>query len=374
MRAWPILLGLAACTDPAIEMRLALPGADAARGFDLSCTGAVTVRIVGNDLGDDKHPGDAVTSCVDLTTPPQSFADLQRAISGRFSFAIPGSGLAAVQIAGFKGRCDDHLESHEAVFYGGAMRGDGDTLAIPVVPNLSCSTARSYNVRVVDLTALTATGSCSTPLDPTAVFAADIRPRMLGDRASRMMLEVGVSIASAPGGTATVASYAAAASDRSCVAVGYQGSLTGGLACVNPTAPTLCGDPGEIEITALPQASASSSTDAALVKQYGSPVFGAVWEPSSSSSSETALAGATVELADPSQGKIVYGDIGFGVPPTVTPIPNAQSTNASGLFIAYIRGEPTNLIVRAPGHATQTLRVASTPDWPSTLIAVLPPL
>jgi hypothetical protein len=368
---WVVALALAACSDPVLEMHLALPGSDATHNFDLSCTGAVAVQVIGKDLGDAQ--AEILRDCVDLSGPPQSFDDIQRAISGRFSFGMPRSGLLGVQLTGFQGSCNDSLDSHEAVFYGGAPRGGSDSLTIPLVPNISCGATQPYPVRVLDLATLTLTDTCAAPPDATTVFAADIHPRMIGDAAPRMMLERGVSSVSAPAGKGTVQAYAAAVDSRSCIALGYQGTLDGGARCMDHDAWTLCGEGDEDEVASLPRQVIMDSTDPALVRQYGPPVFGAVWELSDSFV-KSAIGGATVALQDPAQGKVVYVDTpGILTLTTLTPIENARSTAASGLFVVYLRGEPTNLIVSAPGHVTQTLKIASAPDWPSsTLVAVLP--
>jgi hypothetical protein len=183
-----------------------------------------------------------------------------------------------------------------------------------------------------------------------------------------MLLERGASRVLALLGSATVASYAAAASDRTCIAVGSEGTANGGVECVNPTAPTLCADSSKLEVATLPLAYAERSREPSLVAQYGPPVFGAVFEPTDSDT-EIPIAGATVELAGPARGKVFYLQRGAD---RFTRIDGATATGADGLFVAYLHGEPTNLIVKAAGHVAQTLQVASTPDFPSTLLAALP--
>lgn len=358
---------LVACTEPAIEMTLALPGPAATQGFDLSCVGAVSVSVLGRNLAD---PQDTLGDCVDLTTPPKTFADIQQAISGRFSFGLPRSGLAGVQLSGVKGSCSDHVSSRESVFYGGAPHAGGDHMTIPLVPNISCDKAVTYSVSVIDLLSLATDHSCSSPDDLSRVFAADMRPRLMGDQLPRMMLERGASEAFALLGSGSVTSYSAAADGHACIAVGYQGTVNAGVECVNPAAPTLCADTGELEVASLPLAYTDLSREADLVAQYGSPVFGGVWEPTSSNT-EISIANATVELADPTQGKVFYVQRGAT---QLTRIPGALGTNAEGWFVAYLHGEPTDLIIKAAGHVSQTIRVASTPDWPSTVIVGLPQL
>jgi hypothetical protein len=167
-----------------------------------------------------------------------------------------------------------------------------------------------------------------------------------------------------------VASYSATADDQACIAVGYQGTVNSGVECVNPAAPTLCGDTGQLELAVLPQAYVDMSREADLVARYGEPVFGAVWEPTNSST-EIAIPDATVELSDPTQGAVFYVQRGAA---RFTRIDGAHGTNAEGWFVAYIRGEPTNLIVKAAGHAPHSIQVGTTPDWPSTVLVALPRL
>ena len=362
-----IASSLAACTDPVIEMSLALPSPDAAQGFDLSCVGAVSVGVIAQGMAD-TNP--VLGDCVDLATPPRTFADLQQAIHGRFSFSLPSSGLAAVQLSGVKGHCGDLVSSRESVFYGGAPHTGGDRMTIPVVPNISCDKARSYDVSVVDLLSLATDHSCSWPDDLPRVFAADIRPRLTGEQMPRMILERGASEDFALLGSGTVASYSAAADSRACIAVGYQGTDNGAVECVNPTAPTLCADTGALELATLPLSYTAMSREAALAAQSGEPVFGGVWEPTNTNT-EIAIANATVELADPAAGQVFYVQRGAT---QFTRIDGAQGTNAEGWFVAYIRGESTELIVKAAGHAQKTIRIASTPDLPSTVLVALPKL
>jgi hypothetical protein len=185
-----------------------------------------------------------------------------------------------------------------------------------------------------------------------------------------MLFEWGASEVQAPDGRGTLGSYAATHDSRSCIAVGYEGTINGGAGCVNPTVPTLCAAPGELEIASLPLPYAALSTEDALAEQYGEPVFGAVWEPSDVAT-KAPIANATVELADPAQGKVFYLQRGAT---QFTRLDGARGTGADGLFVAYLRGDPTSLIIKAAGHTPQTLRVATTPDWPSTVIVALPRL
>jgi hypothetical protein len=287
-------------------------------------------------------------------------------VAGRFEVPLPQSGLAGVELQGFTGLCDD-LIPYESIFYGGA-KYDGGSLELPVVPNLSCNRRQSYRVRPVDLLALTTTRTCA-PVSGL-VFSANIRPRLLGDIASPATFEFGASAANTVNGVSTIESFAAA-ENGTCVAAGFtQEPTIGGGGCINTGAPTLCAQPGEIELPVVPYVYAGSSRDQQLFLDYGEPVFGAAWEVGTSPT-KTPIAGATVELADPSQGKVVYverADNRFVVRP------GATSTNAEGLFMVYLKGAPTTLTVKAPQHRQQTYTVGSSPDFPSVLLAALPRL
>lgn len=358
-----IIAGLAGCAEPAIEMHLALPSPAAAQGFDVSCVSAVAVSAVGRDAGGGGRAADQLDACVDLSVAPRTFADIPQAVAGRFALGLPRSGLVGVALRGLRGRCSD-ATPREPVFYGGAPR-DGDQLSIPIVPNLSCDKPRSYTVSVTDLANLAANHSCLPPIEIPAVFAADIHPRLLGDQLPRMTLEAGPTVTTI--GAATVDSFAATADSRACVAVGFTGLANAGVSCVNLGAPTLCASTGQVELATLPLAYASASRDPGLVAQYGEPVFGTVWHAPGGTSAP--LPGATVELTDPSQGKVFYVEHGAN---QLTRNDAARATTADAWFVAYIRGEPAGLIVRAAGHVTQTVRVASTPELPATVLVVLP--
>src|SRR5690242_9632399 len=108
MRVAALLL-LAACTDPAIDMTLSFPANNAS--FDLSCVGAVDVLpiAVGDtkslDIGYRERATMDPTPCIDLATPPTSFADVEAQIRGKLDLPLPPGGLAAIEIRGRDGTC-----------------------------------------------------------------------------------------------------------------------------------------------------------------------------------------------------------------------------------------------------------------------------
>jgi len=147
------------------------------------------------------------------------------------------------------------------------------------------------------------------------------------------------------------------------IAMGFESGSKFAGSCINPGAPTLCAAPGEIELPVIDDVYAGNSIETAMVQQYGEPVFGAVWQQTA----RLPAVGATVELEDPSAGKVVYVEPGAG---KMSPIAGATSTGPDGMFMVYLKG-PTKLIVRQ-GASEQRLMVASTYLEPPTVLAVLP--
>ena len=136
----------------------------------------------------------------------------------------------------------------------------------------------------------------------------------------------------------------------------------------DPAAPTLCAGPNELEIAAINGVVAFNSIDTALTQKYGQPVFGAVWKASPAATvTKAPIAGATVALEDPTQGKVVYVEPGASKLTATA----GTSTGPSGMFIVYLKGESSTVIVRS-GASQQRYTIASQAALPPTLLAVLP--
>lgn len=365
MRLAFALFGMvAACAEPAYELSFDRPD-DIPAGFDMSCATAVGVYAVGEDRGTFETPPDVEYTCIDLPRGPSSFADVESMIRGKIDLPLPASGLAAVGIAGFMGRCDDPVPYHETVYYGGAPFTGGDALRIPFHTNVSCASQTQYTVRSIDLIALAETGQCQSP--PGQIFPATIRPYLLGDGFPLMMFEFGNDGAESTTGVATVKSFTSAG-PQSCIALGAAGMSTvafGGGGCLNTTAPKLCGTEHEVAVT--PLSFSGKSRDDALLAEYGEPVIGVVL-----STAKAPIAGATISVAgDASAAKVIYATPDGTRTQLVDT--NGSATNASGFFLIYLKGMPTQITVSAPGHRAQTYTVASSLDWPSTLAVALAP-
>jgi len=366
---------LAGCADPAIDMELRMPTANQMpASFDLSCVTAVDVVVAGKDQGSDETDPDRITDCVEIPAGSSSFAAVKAAISGKVDLRLPPSGLAAVSIRGRAGACTGGNRSYESVFYGGAGYLDGqESMTIPVVANISCAAKKTVSVSTVDLLSIVRTKTCAMSLPPLAdapiVYAGNIRPLMMGPEFPLMMFDYGASFVEVDAtGKGQIESYAGAGTPRSCIAIGFDTNGNYAGSCVYPGVQTLCGGANELELATIDDLTAFASVDTALVRQYGQPVFGAAFKASSASTlTKVIAAGATVELEDPTQGKVVYVDPG---PSKLVPN-GGTSTSASGMFMIYIKGEPTAVIVKQ-GGTQQRYIVASTGYEPSTLLAVLP--
>jgi len=370
--------GIAACSAPVIEMTLELPNAATTAAFDLSCVGAARITVISNKL-EEGSQAEEHTQCFDFAEPLHSFDDVAVGLRGKFTFDVPRDGLAGVQLTGFSGRCNDTSTRFESVFYGGAPSAGDRTLVIPVHTGLSCGTEQSYKVRAIDLTALYASSpsnvTCVPPPDAMKLYTGFIRPRMLGTSAPPMMFEYGASALDTSDGMGKLQSFRPVDADPACVAIGYSGSASKGGTCIRPPeqAHGLCGVVDEVEVVAVPLDVSVLSIDPTLSMAYGESMFGAVWD----ASTRTPITDATVELLDPALGKVVYIDVGIdaGVSPPrlrrMAAVPGATSTAAGGGFLVYVRGTVTTLIVKAPNHVTQTIRIAVAPDEFSTTIVAL---
>ena len=377
-KLWLLLaLGASAgCADPAIDLSLRLPTASQMPAtFDLSCVTAVDVVVAGNDHGTPDSPADVINRCIEITTPPSSFAALRAAIAGRLEINLPQSGLAAITLRGRSGTCTEEFPQYESIFYGGAPYSDGsESMTIPVVANISCNARKTYAVSTVDLMALGTTKTCAMAVPAAAgmpeVFTGNIRPQLMGPDFPLTKWEDGASYSPInAAGKGTLDGYTGASTTRSCAAIGFFSTNEEASSCINPSAPTLCAGPNELEVGVINYQLGFASAETALMQQYGRPVFGAVWKQSPAATlTKAPIVGATVELEDPTQGKVVYVEPGAN---KLNATAGATATGASGMFMIYLKGEATYVLVKSGGSQQRFLVASSGLRW-STLLAVLP--
>lgn len=365
MRAAALLL-LAACTDPAVDMRLSFPASNT--GFDLSCVGAVDVLpiAVGDkgslDIGYRENTTMNAAPCIDLATPPTSFADIEAQIRGKLDLPLPQGGLAAIEVRGRIGSCSEMPAYHEAVFYGAAQYNPGDdTLDIPISHNISCDQATTYTVRPVDLVQLVKTKTCA-PIDSQTgqIFDANYRPTHLGGNFPPVLFEGGPEFKLLQNGAATIDTYARSYSGT-CPSVAWTDVTDSAATCINPGALTACANPGEVELPLI-RNYAFGLLDS--TQSYAGPVIGAVW---SKSGTPGPVSGATVTLDEGASASVVYGNVGTD---TFMPAADASATDSSGMFMVFTNGV-VGITVSAPGHDPVHLFVGSASDQGAAAIAVL---
>ncbi|HWO19022.1 MAG TPA: hypothetical protein VNO30_09600 [Kofleriaceae bacterium] len=362
----------AACGDPAIEMRLALPAADQISGFDVSCIGAVEVIVRGTDRGrfpegpnDPGQPADDLDDCIEISDV-HSYAEVRRAIAGRFSLALPASGLAGVDVRGSTGTCKKDLAPGDPIFYASAPYEGGDELVLPVTPNLSCAGKRAESVRPVDLLALTRTGQCPALLADNlgGVGAGTIHPTALGEA----FYDFGDDYSPMVSNVASLPVYVVT-SAPSCIALVYSENTSAmtTVSCAR-RAPGICNTGNQIELPIIDYNVAFQAATVASIDQYGGWVIGGVWG-TDAAGAKIKLSGATIRpanAADADRAKIVYADYPTGAAGP-RELAGATATNATGLFIAYV-GSPIDFVISAAGYRDETVRMGSANEPGTALI------
>lgn len=364
---------LAACAEPAIDMSLQLPSMERAAGYNLSCIGAVQVFIRGNDRGGGSEdspgrPADDSYDCVEVEGI-DSFAKLRQTIAGRFSLAIPGSGILGVDVRASTGTCKKDNAPGDTITYGLAQYRGGEQLVIPLVPNLSCNATRMESVRPVDLLALTRGGVCPGPISDAVmggVESATIHPTAFAES----FIDYNNDFASVIGGVASLPLYLTTDED-SCIAINYwdKDEAYTTDSCVRRSQ-GVCSAAGQIEVPIVTYDVAYQAVNAQYVDDYGGFVIGGVWG-TDAVGTKVRLTGATVRPAKPADAertKIVYAEYPAGAP-APKEIAGAAATNATGLFIVYV-GQPRDFIVSASGYRDETVRMGS-PDEPSTALILM---
>ena len=376
MRAacWAALaLGASACAEPVVETRLLLPSAEAQQGFDVSCVGAVEVYARGAQRGRFPDvPSDDTEACVEVSNP-SSFGAIRSAISGRVQLAIPKSGLLGLDLRASTGTCNKDFMPGDTIFYGDGAY-DGADITIQLVPNVSCDAKRTETVRPVDLLELTRTGACPAAVPDgigAEVAAASIHRALLAEA----VLDYHNDFAAVTGGVASLPVYTTHGAGA-CVALEYYNNVDNMYtATCARRGPGVCSTAGQIELPVIDETFAFRSLDTALLEQFGGgAVLGAVWgtDPGNAAA-KLPLSGATVRVhpSAEARSKIVYAklDAASGL---IRGDASMTSTDASGLFIAYVTG-PADLAFQHAGYTTEIVRLGSPIDVATALIVLQRP-
>jgi len=365
MKRYLLLALVAACGDASIEMHL--QPASTSATIDLSCVTAVDILplpindAATLDIGNREYDTQQRVPCA-MVKSPSSIADIEAQIAGQIDIPIPPGGLAALELRGREGTCDEIPAYRDAIFYGAAVVDpENDELNIPVRYNVSCGQTKAYTVQPIDLPALIKTKACTPPM-AGQVFEGTVRPSLLEHVAPPLIFENGFDIENLDATGQTQLTTYGSSFAGSCPSAAYQNSDYSSVVstCINPGAPTACAAPGAIEVPVVNYAYAAKVFGSS-VGAPGMAVIGAVW-------SKGPVAGATVVPDDGELTQVVYGDVGTQ---TFMPMTNLTATNASGMFVVY-SNSIAGITVSAPGHATQHLYVGAGPYMPGTALVVMP--
>ncbi|MBL0212741.1 MAG: hypothetical protein IPQ07_02540 [Myxococcales bacterium] len=330
-RAW--LLGpcglLGACLgDAAVEVSLVVPNAQTSALYDTSCVTAVEVYVDGANYPTDVN--DYLRDCIDLTKPGATFQAVKDQIRGKFDTAIPTSGMSGMELYAYNGTCDAaRHRDYDLIFYASAPYIGGDTLSVPITPNISC-VAQDAVIRPVDFLKYVKTQNCAMSTWTEGKLAlATLSPLPFTDETYWWG---GQAAGSAAGGLVALRGPYQNIGPKSCLAVGLYTDDWNEVTCIPSFDQRVCGTGAELEAPMINLNVAYASADPAKTNKYGALVVGAVLGPGP-------LAGATVTIdaADADKGEVVYLDMPPGVENGTGALTRSAgtATGPSGLFGIY---------------------------------------
>jgi hypothetical protein len=360
----------AGCAEPVVEMKLVLGAM--ADTFDTSCVTAVEVHVKGANYPADLR--DFSRSCLELGGHAR-MGDLADAIRGRFSLAVPASGISGIEVFGWSGpsACTPSpFEgiSPDLVLHARAPYIGQEVVDLRLVENLSCDRG-PVKIRPVDVFGLLAQPAPSSD-DCAAVVIADdqggaglgtLNPRAFGNGVAFFG---GVRGAAVRGGVASFTGSTSVMNPQACLSLDT-GSVTGfGVSCAI-SGGKVCAAADELEAPLIDGAIANDglTLDEGLLARYPGMVYVSVW---SDATPRRPVAGATIDIAE-GDGRVVYID---PPPPGGTLIQKRaeRATGPSGLAVVF-----TNTLAPikvSAGGATRTVTV-SAPDFaPGGALIVLP--
>jgi hypothetical protein len=327
MRSWCLLL-LAGCfDDKAIDLQLQAPAPAIASQFSPACVASVEVWINGSTYPTNEE--DSARGCVSLTgKTTATWNDVLASIRGSFEADMPDSGLGGVEIYGFAGPCEaGAFNDYDLIFYSHTTYEGGDSLGIPITPNLSCD-ATDVKIRPIDLLQLIKTGQCTQAAWMRGKMAVTtLSPYPWTDTLDWWGGQNGANIAA--DGVATFRGLTKTGPETCLALSNYTGTWES-ISCVGPYEQRVCATGTEYESPMVDPMVAAASQELPKVTKWGSLVIGAAWGAGP-------LAGATVTIDPPTAGEVVYFDMPPGVETGVgglTPR-GGTVTGVSGLFGIY---------------------------------------
>ena len=324
------LAALGGCwSDKAIDVTLDVPSAQVSALYDTSCVTAVEIYVDGGNYPTDRN--DFLRDCIDLTRGGATFADIKAQIHGKFDLKLPASGISGMEIYGFDGTCNAaSTRDYDLLFYGSAPYIGGDTLDLPITPNVSC-TKTNIVLRPVDILKYVKTSTCAMSTWTTGKLALSTLSPLPFTNGETYWWG-GQAAGLATSGSVAVQGIAQNVGAKSCLAVGLYLDDWYEVTCTPPPDQRLCATGADIEAPMINTDVAFGSTDSTKINKFGAMIVGAVVGPGP-------IANATVAIdpEDADKGEVVYFDLPPGVENgTGTLTPHAgSSTGTSGLFGIY---------------------------------------
>src|SRR5690348_14349337 len=137
-----VLVALAACADPVIDMQLDPPPNSSM--MSTSCVQSVEVHVNGPNYPHD--PLDIKQLCIPLDRVSNNYTDLISDIRGKFALGMPDGGLAGVEVYGWAGQCDRSAIAPftpDLIFFSSQKFVGQDLVELEITPNLDCSQSQA---------------------------------------------------------------------------------------------------------------------------------------------------------------------------------------------------------------------------------------
>jgi len=323
------VLAVTACSDKTVALDVQLPSASLAAQFNTSCVKAVQVYVNGESYDDD---GSYSAACIDLDAPAATFADIRNALRGQIDVDLPPTGLSGVEMFGFAGSCDSsRIEDYDLSFYAEGPYIGGETLPVPLVPNLDCDPS-DVVIKPIDILKLVKGGCATANWTEGKVALTTLSPLPFYNDETDWW--GGTSGAIVTNGLVSVRGNVEVA-PRSCLAAGLYTSDWVAVTCMPPPEQRACATGAQYEAPMMNLNVWAGTQDGALFTEWGGLIVGAVYGTGP-------IANATVTLDDESKnnGVIVYYDMPLGVENGAGALAarGGTSTGPSGLFGIYTAG------------------------------------
>lgn len=353
-----VLLSSVGCTEKAIELRLSWPdsGSDVAN-TDLSCVNSIHVMVQGEIFED------FTDTCIEISNPT-SYEDIQAQIRGKLDANLPGNPVA-IEVRGLAGAVTGACGSGMDIFYAGSNY-TGEDLTLRVEGAIDCSALNpggELTLRPIDFVALANTPAGADPVCTTlpattvpTAYLGFVRPTNITyDQYPTSIMEYGDS---AEPDMAGLLRFPAMGTPlpTSCLATAVDPPFNS-TSCIYPGNARVCAGAGEIDLPMISGDDAFDSIDNDYFAEYPVIVHGIVYD----TVARRPVAGATVTFAE-NRGAVAYTNARFEDS-------GGSATDASGVFIAYLREPSVASITEGP--TTKSMRIGGASFGGSAVIVPL---